>query len=124
MTWRQLASCRRTAGHPAIAATIAAVAIVVLVLYTWRLGDSPMYLFHDEVFFGVQAHAIATTGRDTHGRYLPLYFEVYDGYWFQPIIVYFTALVLTILPTTEATLRLPGAIVGVVDVILMYFVAA
>lgn len=112
----------RASGTTAV--MIAAMAIVVLVLYTWRLGDSPMYLFHDEVFFGVQAHAIATTGRDTHGRFLPLYFEVFDGYWFQPITVYFTALFFRVLPITEATLRLPGAIVGVIDVILVYLVGA
>lgn len=104
-------------------AVLAALSALVLLLYSPRLGDSPMYLHHDEVFFGVQAHAVATTWRDTHGRFLPLYFEVFPGYWYQPILVYFTALFFRVLPTSESALRLPSVFVGLFDVLLLYGVA-
>ena len=91
-----------------------------LLLYARDLGTTPIYLHHDEVLFGVQAQAVASTWRDTHGRFLPAYFEVYDAMWFQPIIVYFTALFLTVLPLSEQALRLPSVVIAGIDVVLMY----
>jgi len=48
----------------------------VLVVYATRLSYSPVYLHHDEVFFALQAHSIASTGRDVYGRFFPLYFQI------------------------------------------------
>jgi hypothetical protein len=48
-----------------------AVALVLLaaaaVLYARRLGDAPVYMSPDEVIIAVDAHSLATTGRDVHG---------------------------------------------------------
>ena len=57
---------------------------------------------------------------------MPLYFQmrpIGDNVWFQPALVYFTALFLTALPVSEWALRLPSAIVGVIDVVLVYCIA-
>jgi 4-amino-4-deoxy-L-arabinose transferase-like glycosyltransferase len=57
---------------------------------------------------------------------MPLYFQmrpIGDNVWFQPSLVYFTALFLTILPVSEWAIRLPSAIVGTIDVVLVYFIA-
>src|SRR5262245_2267217 len=43
--------------------------------------------------------------------------------WFQPQIIYVTALFLQVLPVTEASFRVPTVLVGALDVLLMYFVA-
>lgn len=102
----------------------AVIAVVVLCLYLPELTRVPPYLHHDEVFFANQAHAIAATGRDTDGRFLPLSFEVYPGSWFQPILVYFTALFLKLLPLSEGAVRVPSVVVGAIDAALVYLIAA
>ena len=107
--------------HPVL--TITAVAGAVFVLYAFALGRMPVYLCDAEVLFALNAHSVATTARDVNGRLLPLYFQVYANMWFQPIIVYLTALFLTVLPVAEWTVRLPSVAVGVLDVVLMYAIA-
>ena len=92
-------------------------------LYVRRLDYVPALVGWDEVFFGLQAHSIATTGNDVLGNHLPLYFRFSDKVFFQPMIVYATAAVFRLLPLSEATLRLPTAIFALVDIVLMYFVA-
>jgi 4-amino-4-deoxy-L-arabinose transferase-like glycosyltransferase len=101
----------------------AAIAAGVLCLYLPNLGRVPPYLHHDEVFFANQAHAIASTGRDTDGRLLPLSFEVYPGSWFQPILVYFTALFLKVLPLSESAGRVRSAGGGAIVAALVYLIA-
>lgn len=110
------------------------IAAVAALLYLPRLGSAPIYVSPDEVFISLHAESIARTGRDYGGRLLPLYVQynyiVYDRVgnrivrngWLPPVIYYATALVLKVLPFSEATVRLPTAIVGIVDVLLMYFI--
>lgn len=96
------------------------------VLYSFDLGRAPIYLHEAEILFVNHAYAIATTGHDMNGRFLPLYFQmppIGPNVWFHPAVVYLTALFLTILPLTEFTARLPSVAVALVDVALMYFVA-
>lgn len=112
------------------------LAALTAALYVPRLGTAPIYLFPDEVVVGLEAHSIATTGRDAfHGRFMPLYFEYnrllvdrqehrgYRNSWLPPAIFYATAVVLKLRPLSEAAIRLPTAIVGIVSVVLMYFAA-
>ena len=101
----------------------ALVGVAALVIYAPFLSYSPVYLPHDEMFFALQAHAIASSGHDLHGTAAPLYFPILRGYWAQPLLVYFTALFLKVLPLSETSIRLPTVIVGVVDVVLMYLAA-
>ncbi len=108
-------------------ALLALVAAGALVLYTIDLGRAPVYLHEAEVLFALHAHSIATTLHDANGRLLPLYFQmpqIGENVWFHPMIVYAMAPILAVLPLSEAAIRLPSAIVGVVDVLLIYFVAA
>ena len=49
--------------------------VVVAWLYTSRLGDTPMYLTHDEINFSLQGVSVAHNGRDTNGRWMPVYFS-------------------------------------------------
>ena len=98
------------------------------VLYARRLGDAPVYMSPDEVIIAVDAHSLATTGRDVHGVSLPLYFKIQmrgderQG-WFMPVIFYATAGVLKVLPLSEVSARLPSVIVGLTDIVLIFFIA-
>lgn len=98
----------------------------VAVLYGAGLSHTPPYLHRDEVEISLQSHAIATTGRDLDGRVLPLYFRMQHlgpRVWFHPMIVYVTALSQQVLPIGEPWFRLPTVFVGLLNVVLIYFVA-
>ncbi|MGH9384667.1 MAG: ArnT family glycosyltransferase [Vicinamibacterales bacterium] len=100
--------------------------LAVLLVYGTGLTHTPPHLHRDEVVIALQAHSIATTGHDRDGRFLPLYFKMDDlteRNWFQPQIIYVTALFLQVLPFTEWSFRVPTIFVGLLDVLLMYFVA-
>jgi 4-amino-4-deoxy-L-arabinose transferase-like glycosyltransferase len=103
------------------------VVAVTVLLYAPYLGSAPVYLGQDEVFFGVTAHSIASTGNDINGRFLPLYFQ-WPGrtpaVWFQPVPVYVMAFFLKIVPLSEWSIRLPTLLFGIADIVLIYFVAA
>jgi hypothetical protein len=104
-----------------------AIAGATMGLYAWRLGGAPIYLSPDEAIIAVDAHTLASTGRDVHGRLLPLFFQIQlPGEsrmgWFTPIIFYLSALVLQVLPLSEGVVRIPTMIVGVTNVVLMYFI--
>ncbi len=96
------------------------VGLAAAAVYATRLSHAPIYLTHDEVNFSLQSIAIAQTGRDLNGRLLPVYFaepEFTAGR--DPMMIYVTALGLTVLPLSDAAVRLPTALVGVLIVVLL-----
>lgn len=102
---------------------IAVVTTAAALLYGTRLGYAPPYLMHDESKFALQAISIASSGRDLAGRLLPVFFtepEFPAGR--DPAIIYLTAAALTWLPVSEANVRLPIALLGAVNVALMFLV--
>ena len=104
--------------------SIALLVIAGVLLYATRLGDVPAYVIHDEAQGALQAHAIATTGRDLSGRLLPLYFtEPVFPPGRDPVLIYVTALGLKVLPFTEAGVRTPTALIAVLNVVLTFVVA-
>lgn len=105
---------------------VAAIGGATFLLYGSGLEHTPAYLHDAEVLFGLQAHAIATTAHDLSGRLLPLYFQMQpigENVWFHPVLVYFTALFLTVVPFSEWSVRLPSAALGTLNVLLLYFLA-
>lgn len=105
---------------------LAVLAALVLAFYGSGLSHTPPHLHHDEVIISLQAHSIATTGHDIEGRRMPLYFfmpHLGDRAWYQPTIIYVTALFLKFLPSVEASFRFPTAVLATLDVVLMFFVA-
>jgi 4-amino-4-deoxy-L-arabinose transferase-like glycosyltransferase len=104
--------------------SLAVVALIVGLaaagVYATRLGYAPIYLMHDEVNFSLQSVSIAHTGRDINGRWFPVYFsepEFTAGR--DPMVIYVTALALTVLPLSDASVRLPTALVGVMTIVLL-----
>ncbi len=104
-------------------------------LYTYRLDRVPPHLSLDEAHMGVHAHAIAATGRNLNGDAFPLFISLADPLgdrpvlpwgetWYQPILVYLIAGVLTVVPLSETAARLPTALIGgLVNVALVFLVA-
>ena len=92
-------------------------------LYGYRLADAPPHLEIDEILIALDGHATASTGRDIRGELLPLYFQTADHSWYQPAVIYLTALVLRVAPLTEWSIRLPTVGIAIASILLMYFVA-
>ena len=104
--------------HAALAAALTAI------LYIPGLSASPPHLTHDEIKFGIQSKTIADTGRDVNGRMFAVYFPEpgFSG-GRDPVCIYLTAAVLTALPFTEQTIRLPSALVGAFGAGLIFLLA-
>ena len=118
------ASAPRTLRSLWPAALLMVLVAVTFVLYSWRLDRAPIYLAHDEVFFGLHAQAVSVNGVDMNGRFLPVFFSdrTYQA-GRDPVSIYLTALTLKVLPLSERAIRLPTVLVGLLDVILIFAVA-
>lgn len=106
-------------------ALFAAVLLVVVssMVYLTGLRKSPPYLMHDELQFSLQARSLADTGHDLAGRRWPVFFtepEFPPGR--DPVIIYVTSMALRVLPFSESSVRMPTALVGVLDIGLMFVV--
>lgn len=103
---------------------VAGVTTTAALLYTTRLGYSPAYLMHDEMQFALQSISVAASGRDLSGRRLPIFFtEPAFPAGRDPAVIYLTAAALTGLPISEANVRLPVALLGVLNIVLMFLLA-
>jgi 4-amino-4-deoxy-L-arabinose transferase-like glycosyltransferase len=91
-----------------------------LLLYGTRLGGT---LHADEIALGLEARALASTGRDIDGQFLPLFFHLDATTWLQPLPVYLTAVVLKALPFSETTLRTPTVLLAISNIVLVYVIA-
>jgi len=118
-----ISDCRRLAAAARVVGIAACIAVPVFLLYGTRLGYSPIYLAHDEAIYALCAHAIATTARDVNGHLLPLYFYIGGNFWDTPIGIYSMALFLKVFGVSESIIRTPSAVIGTLDVVLVYFVA-
>ena len=110
--------------RPALARAVVVLAFAALaVLYYYRLGDSPIYLAHDEAMFGVVSHEIAWHARDLDGQFLPLMMPMGGVYWNMPVHVYLTAAAVRILGTTETAIRASSATASLLSVFFLYVFA-
>ena len=103
---------------------VLAVAVLAGLLYAMRLGDAPIYMMHDETQFALQAQSIASSGRDLGGSRFPVFFrepEFPAGR--DPVIIYASALALSFFPFSEGSARLATALIGALDVVLVFLVA-
>jgi Dolichyl-phosphate-mannose-protein mannosyltransferase len=94
--------------------------LVALVVGGRDLDRAPVYLYHDEAIYALNAHSILTTGRDLMGLRLPLFLHTFA--WIPPIAIYARVLTYVFLPVTEFTTRFPGVVFFAIDVSLTYLV--
>src|SRR5580765_2598411 len=103
--------------------SIAGVVLAAAIIYTARLNQVPPFLGTDETAFALQAVSIATTAHDANGRFLPLYFQVFENVWFHPALVYCMAPVLAVVRPMAWAVRLPTVIVALGNIFLMFALA-
>src|SRR5205814_1231009 len=61
--------------------------------------------------------------RRANGRFLPLYFQVFQNVWFHPALVYCMAPVLAIVRPTPAAVRFPTVVVALCNMLLVFVLA-
>src|SRR5437867_4619479 len=86
------------------------------VLYFHKLGAINPYLSVEEVSQAREAVVLARTARNIDGERLPLYFPEDEGRTVRdPVWVYAAAALLTVLPFSDALVRVPSASAGVLN---------
>jgi 4-amino-4-deoxy-L-arabinose transferase-like glycosyltransferase len=96
------------------------IILIAVVLRFYQLGSNPPSLDWDEASLGYNAYSILKTGADEYGNKFPLSFRSFDDYK-PPVYVYLTVPSVAFFGLTEAAVRLPAAIIGVIAVVALYF---
>lgn len=120
---RHLAAEARPSSKPLPLSVVVLTLTILTTLYVVDLEHTPVYFGGDEAHFAVHGYALATTGRDLNGTTLPLFVNLWDPQgdmalqekfpaWYQPLLFYFIAFALKLLPLSEVSVRLPTAIIG------------
>lgn len=99
-----------------------AILILALVLRVYKLDSVPPAISWDEADVGYNALAIANYGRDEYGKFFPLFFRSF-GDDKHPVHIYATAISTKILGLNEFSTRLPSALFGVFNVLLIYILS-
>ncbi len=99
------------------------ILLLAAFLRLWQLGIIPVGVTHDEMGYIYNAYSIATTGNNVFGQHIPLFtWMVTNGFPSMPATMYLSVPFFWILPLSATAGRLPGALLGVIDVFLLYLV--
>lgn len=98
------------------------IIFLAFTLRVYKLDSVPPSISWDEAAFGYNGWTIANYGRDEYGKFLPLYFKSF-GDDKHPVHIYLTAISVKLLGLSEFSTRLPSAIFGTSNVLLIYFLA-
>lgn len=98
---------------------LAIIFFVALGLRIYNLNDFPVGFHADEVKVGWNAYSILKTGQDDRGNKLAFYYNTFGDY--RPTgIFYLTIPSLLVFGNTEFAVRLPGALLGALSVVVLY----
>lgn len=100
---------------------LACIFFLSLFLNSFRLKDFPVGLHIDTVRVGYNAFSLLKTGRDSHGNFLPLYYDSFGD--FRPAgLIYLTVPSVAFFGLNEFSVRFPAALFGALSVFLIYAV--
>ncbi|KKR81038.1 MAG: Glycosyl transferase family 39 [Candidatus Daviesbacteria bacterium GW2011_GWA1_41_61] len=96
------------------------IILLAAALRLYQLSQIPPSLSWDEAAAGYNAWTIANFGQDEGGRNFPLFFKSFEDDK-HPVHIYITAVSVKILGLSEFSTRLPAAIFGVLNVLIIFF---
>lgn len=97
------------------------IILVAFALRFWQLGVVPFGITHDELGYVYNAYSISQTGRNVFGELLPFLTWVNQGGWpFLPVPIYLSAPFFWLFGLSATTGRMLPALLGVLDVILLF----
>lgn len=95
------------------------IILLAAILRFYRLAEYPA-LNADEAAIGYNAYSLIETGKDEHGNPWPIHFESFNDY--KPGLYFYLVLpFVKVLGLTELAVRIPGALLGVGTVLILYF---
>lgn len=95
-----------------------AIILLAAVLRFWRLDSYPA-LNADEAAIGYNAYSLIQTGKDEHGNPWPIHFQSFNDY--KPgLYVYLVLPFVKFFGLNEWSVRIPGALLGVATVYIVY----
>jgi len=95
------------------------IIVLAFVLRFWKLDVYPAFNA-DEAAIGYNAYSLIQTGRDEHGNSWPVHFQSFNDY--KPGLYFYIVLpFVKVLGLNEWAVRLPGAFLGVLTVLIVYF---
>jgi 4-amino-4-deoxy-L-arabinose transferase-like glycosyltransferase len=105
-----------------------AAIMLACVPYLIRLDEIPRMVGSDETHFAGHAHSIAFTGKDLNGTSFPFFVHITDPIvpdprseaWYQPLLFYVLAAEFRFLPVAEWSMRLPTALMAILNIWLVY----
>lgn len=100
---------------------LGSIVVIAGFLRLYKIGSVPPSLSWDEVSIGYNAYSILKTGRDEHGRLLPLDTFVAYGDYKPPLAIYAAVPAVALFGLNEFAVRLPSAVAGMLTVLLTYF---
>lgn len=98
------------------------IIILAIIVRFYKLEVIPPHLSWDEAANGYNAWTIANYGRDEYGKLSPLYFRSF-GDDKHPVHIYLTAPFVKVFGLNEFATRFPSALFGVLNVLIIYFLA-
>lgn len=97
-----------------------AILLFAAFLRFYKLSEYPVHLGHDEVSQLYDAISIAETGKDIYGNRLPFIFKSVNDFK-PPFYTYATVVAYKIFGWQEVTIRITGALLGTLMVLVVYF---
>lgn len=113
------ASGRREGFYNFLIGVIIAFAFIVRFI---NIPHNPAGFFTDEASIGSEAYSILTTGQDSVGRFLPVFFQS-SGDFKNPVFIYSMVPWVGIFGLTEFAVRLTSVLYGTLGVVAIYLLA-
>lgn len=88
----------------------------------YKLDSLPPSITWDEAAVGYNAWTIANWGMDEWGKILPAYFKSFLDFK-SPVHIYVTALFVKIFGLSDFSIRLPAALLGLANILLIFVVS-
>lgn len=93
--------------------------LLAFILRFWELDQYPA-LNADEAAIGYNAYSLLETGKDEHGNNWPIHFQSFNDY--KPGLYFYLVLpFVKVLGLNEWAVRIPGATLGVLSVLILHF---
>lgn len=109
-------------GKVYLALSLSTIILIAFLIRIYSLQDNPPGFFADEASIGYNAYQILKTGRDEHGRFLPVLFEAFGEYK-SPIQIYATVPFVYIFGLNEVSVRLTSVIFAVLTITSIFFLS-
>jgi len=95
------------------------IVVLAFVLRFYQLDSYPA-LNADEAAIGYNAYSLIQTGKDEHGNPWPIHFQSFNDY--KPGLYFYLVLpFVKVMGLNEWAVRIPGATLGVLTVLVLYF---